>query len=479
VIASPRGDPSNAPIRIADGVSLFILEDQGVFFSVATQELQLFNPPAAYVWCCLEEGLAPYEIIAGYVAAFGVDETESSKIVYGLLHRWQGMGYIDGIDVPPPAAIDFTTALARLLANPALRAAFAAAPETTAERLAVRETDRAVFVGLDPNELEFQAQTLANKKKKFRHRKAETGNAATASFLRRLQTHAWEAPSRTHFYRLLDTMLCLRFSTAEQEDWVHPALTHVEIEGTAQADITLDVIEEHSGHVVVMDGDPVARCDHGNQLTREVLIIVRDTTINRTDFFLQIHAGVVSNGSHGVMLPAAAGGGKSTLTAALVNRGFRYLTDEIALLQNDTLDVRPVPFAITVKPGSLAPLSTDYPHLADSPRHRREDEQDVVYLIPPEQNRYPANGAPLLVRWIVFPRYGTDETTALRPLGKAEALSRLLSECLVVPKDLDRDSVAALIAWFSQTECFELPFSSLAEAAGLLRDLCLEDASAG
>ena len=423
--------------------------------------------------------MAPGEIITGYANAFGVAETDSRSAVTGLLHRWQGRGYIDGVELVPAAEIDFATALARLLSSPALRGSFADSPQATAERLAVRDEERDAFISLDPDQLEHQVQALTAKKKKYRHRKPEAGNASTASYIRRLQSHVWATPSRSRHYRLSTTLLRLRFSTPEQEQCVHPTLAHLEADGPAEADVTLDIIEERNGHVIVRDGVPIGLSGALNQLAREVLLLVRDITINRTSFFLQIHAGVVSHGEQSVLLPAAPGGGKSTLVAALAHHGFRYLTDEIALLEDETLHVRPVPFAITIKPGSVAPLSAYYPELSEAPLHRREDEQDVLYLVPPAQDRWPADGSPAPVRWIVFPRYAPGETTVLRPLGKAEALARLLGECLVVPKDLDRAGVANLVAWMRKVACFELPFSSLPDAAELLRNLCAEDRAAG
>src|SRR5882724_5764580 len=104
-------------IRIAPDVCLFLLEDEGVFFAESRQELHLFNTPAAFVWCCLEEGLAPADIVTAYGTAFG----------------W-------------------------LLTNPSLRADFARSPADTAGPLRVRSADLEAFVTLDPDALEAQAE---------------------------------------------------------------------------------------------------------------------------------------------------------------------------------------------------------------------------------------------------------------------------------------------------------------------------------
>ena len=66
-------DKSSAPaVSVEDHASLCVLGNHGVFFSAARQELQLFNGPATYVWCKLEDGHSPREIISAYAALFGV-----------------------------------------------------------------------------------------------------------------------------------------------------------------------------------------------------------------------------------------------------------------------------------------------------------------------------------------------------------------------------------------------------------------------
>ncbi len=172
-------DKSSAPaVSVEDHASLCVLGDHGVFFSAARQELQLFNGPATYVWCKLEDGHSPRKIISAYAALFGVLRQTAETQVGELLRRWQGLGDIDWIGPPPSATIDLTTALGRLLVNPSLRRAFAASPHDVARRLALRDTDIEAFAALDAKALEDQARMLEEKKRKFRDRRTEIGNAA-------------------------------------------------------------------------------------------------------------------------------------------------------------------------------------------------------------------------------------------------------------------------------------------------------------
>ena len=68
--------------------------------------------------------------------------------------------------------------------------------------------------------------------------------------------------------------------------------------------------------------------------------------------FLLIHAGVVERGGQALLLPGVSGAGKSTLCALLASRGWRLLSDEIAM-------VRPADGSILPHPdGSYPPRTT-------------------------------------------------------------------------------------------------------------------------
>jgi hypothetical protein len=467
-------------LSVADDVSLFVLDDQGVFFSETRQELYTFNTPATFVWCCLEEGLEPSGIASAYASAFGVHPDEAGRHVAAVLHQWQGLGYLSGFEGSGAPEIELTTALGRLLTNRSLRVDFARSPTETARALRIRPADLEALLALDPGELELQAELVSERHAALRLGAAAPGSeavfasvfaghrsvldVAAESRLRQLST-----PPRTRSYRLLTTTFALRFVSAAQVERVHPALAHLEIAPPAQVDVVLDVVEGDGGHLLLDDLLPAGHCARLDQLAPLVKARMRQMAVDRHPHFLQLHAGVVSDGERCLVLPGAPGCGKTTLTAALSLAGFQYFSDEFALLEEGTLEVRPVPLALTIKPGAVDVLAQHYPHVRDLPTHLREDAQIVRYLTPPAAALEPERSRP--VRWLVFPRYSPGAETALRPVGRAEALHRLMSECLALPNLLDRPGVEGLVKWIRGVDCFELPSSSLGDAVDLLKTL--------
>jgi len=273
--------------------------------------------------------------------------------------------------------------------------------------------------------------------------------------------------ARSGRYRLLGTTFRLRCATRAQHSLVHPALAHLEVADGTAPDVALDLLADGTGHAVLEDGRETDRCASLEALTPLVKASFWRLAVNRRRYFLQIHAAVLMRAGRCVLLPAEAGSGKSTLAAGLAATGFRYLSDEAALLELPSLRVRPVPLALTVKPGSVPLLEPWYPGLGALPAHRREDGKTVRYLEPPRRARLRDPDRSYPVAALVFPRVAPR--TRLRALPRAEALRRLLAQCLVLPEDLDAERVRLLVAWLRGLRCFELESGPLPQAMAAVR----------
>jgi len=264
-------------------------------------------------------------------------------------------------------------------------------------------------------------------------------------------------------YRLLDSSFRLRFSSIAQIQMVHPVLEHLQVHESSLDATVVDVAETIDGLIIYRDREFFSECAGLAELAPNIKSLVWSTAVNNHQFFLDIHAGVVGNGSMCILLPGPPGSGKSTLTALLAHAGYEFFSDEIALLSEGTFEVVPVPLAICVKESGIAALADTFPQLRELPLHLRGDGKRVAYLSPPPEAE-PAGQTTRPVTALLFPRFESRAPTRLEPIPKAVALKRLLEECVVVRTPLNRDRVAALVMWISRMPCYSLVFGSGSEA---------------
>jgi hypothetical protein len=190
-----------------------------------------------------------------------------------------------------------------------------------------------------------------------------------------------------------------------------------------------------------------------------------DSAIRAHDFLMYIHAGVVGTGRSCVLLPAAPGSGKSSLTAALVHRGFRYFSDEVALIEPATFHVPAMPLAMAIKSAGWELMARYHPAIESLPIHVRNDAKVLRYVPPPPDA---VSQVPAPASHLIFPRYEKDVPTRLTPLPRAEALGRLMDECLGLRRRLDQAIVRELVRWMGGIDCYALSFSCLETAADLV-----------
>jgi hypothetical protein len=467
-------------VNIADSVRLFVLDDGGVLFVGHTQELCTLNAAGTFIWCCIEEGLTAEQITAAYCRSFTVATVQGERHVASALAQWQGLGYIDGYAIPSGFEQPLLQALARLLVDETLRIEFEAAPNRVAARLGIGGEDLGDFLALDPEALRQQAQLEAARQIQNRGVSSTTsakvfsaicndGTSVLSAVAAAALLHASE-PAITSRYRMLETRICMRYGSTAQAERIAPVVAHLACDGCEPIDCVFDFVELEAGHVMLVDGVPVEYCPDLESLAPIVKNTLRRIATDRYCFLLEIHAGVVAVGEHCILFPGAPGQGKTTLTAALSCSGFRYFSDEVALLEEPNFAVRSVPLSLGIKPGAVDVLAPLYPEVRDLFVHAREDEQRVRYLSPPGYREDLPNSLP--VRWIVFPTYDANSETRLEPLSRAEALWRLLVECFSLPELLDEARVYALVQWLRGVECWALPLSSLAAGVELIQGLC-------
>ena len=145
---------------------------------------------------------------------------------------------------------------------------------------------------------------------------------------------------------------------------------------------------------------------------------------NHVHDLMVIHAAVLAKGDRAVILPAPSGGGKSTLAAALAFSGWRLLSDELTLLDLETLDVVALARPINLKNRSIDIMRDRCPDGAFAGLAEETIKGRVTLLAAPEESVIEVD-RPARAHWIVLPRYTADAPSEHAPLSPPRALVEL------------------------------------------------------
>jgi len=185
--------------------------------------------------------------------------------------------------------------------------------------------------------------------------------------------------------------------------------------------------------------------------------------------YLIIHAAVIEQGGRAVVLPATPGSGKSTLCAALINRGWRLLSDELALY-----DIKQRLIYGMARPVNLKNLSIDViqGHSPDAVMTSSvpDTTKGTVALMRPPEESVRRVAEPALPAWIVLPRYQAGAAPQLEKYSKARTLMLIADQSFNynVHGRSGFDAVGDLV---EQCACYQFTYSRLSDAESIFADL--------
>ena len=143
----------------------------------------------------------------------------------------------------------------------------------------------------------------------------------------------------------------------------------------------------------------------------------------RLNAYLLLHAGVVARADKAVILPAAPGSGKSTLTCALHLAGWRFLSDEFGVIDTERDMLLPL-----MKPAALKNRSIEVigglPGATLGPVFPKTRKGDVAHFVPLRDSVL-SRHRPALPRLVVFPQYRAGARLRCTPLSTADTALRL------------------------------------------------------
>jgi HprK-related kinase A len=162
-------------------------------------------------------------------------------------------------------------------------------------------------------------------------------------------------------------------------------------------------------------------------------------------------------------MPSPSGSGKSTLCAGLVNRGWRLLSDELAVLDPADGMLVSIPRPVSLKNASIEIIREFAPAAPIGAVVHDTVKGSVAHMQPPPEsvNREHERARP---RWVVLPRYTPESAPRFVPLSRARAFMHLLENAFNF--DVHGAGGFDLLAGsIDQCESFEFHYSRLEDAA--------------
>jgi hypothetical protein len=259
-----------------------------------------------------------------------------------------------------------------------------------------------------------------------------------------------------------------RIRVQYEDDRVHltldPMLAHLTSpQPSDHADLVMDIGVENGCYAIRIDADDVDQCRDATRLAPLVKYWLVRSVVEKGPIGIGLHAAAVVRGDACVLMPAAAGSGKSTLSAALMRNGYAYLADDFVLFDPMERNIVGMASCIAVKKGAWTLLAEIFPEVAGLPIHRRADDQVVRYL-PPLPADPVLRNAGHRVTHIVFPQRAADTRLRVENVRQAAALARLISGAYFTAGFLRRSEVEAFADLVANADCYEIRYGDFGEA---------------
>lgn len=146
---------------------------------------------------------------------------------------------------------------------------------------------------------------------------------------------------------------------------------------------------------------------------------------NHAHQYLILHAAVVEKNGRAMILPAPPGSGKSTLCAALINRDWRLLSDELTLVRLADGLIEPISRPVSLKNHSIEIVRGLSKDIVVGQACADTGKGTVAHMRPPAESvrrmEEPARPA-----WVVFPQYIQNGELGFEARGKSTAFVELV-----------------------------------------------------
>lgn len=140
--------------------------------------------------------------------------------------------------------------------------------------------------------------------------------------------------------------------------------------------------------------------------------------------YLMLHAAVLERDGLAVIMPAPPGSGKSTLCAGLLHRGWRLLSDEMALIAVGSSLLTPMVRPVSLKNRSIELMQAYVPEAVFNQVTHNTSKGSVTHMKVPDEHLRRMD-EPATPRWVIFPQYVAGAAATLNPLPRGQSMLEL------------------------------------------------------
>lgn len=214
----------------------------------------------------------------------------------------------------------------------------------------------------------------------------------------------------------------------------------------------IKVATERRGRFLLEDGIGTISGDlDRKQVSTKLLAATIKALVRDMQKCLPLRAGVVVANGKAILIPEVAGVGKSVFTAWLLYRGLQYVSDALAVMDPETLNVGGLPSALRIPSEMAGSVLSAAPFLGCA-----LVPCDTAIILRPETQPVSTGG-----RWpvgiIIFPVFQSGATLGIQPMSPAAAGLQLVS-CNLAPGNSSDGGVSAIARLVRSTVALSVVF---------------------
>ena len=258
-------------------------------------------------------------------------------------------------------------------------------------------------------------------------------------------------------YRVGNNILKIIYQTEKIKEVLEKPFKHLEIYNSNNCKVSFDIKEGIKRLFLFKNDELKFEClkKEYHLLEAKLAEIFTSVYHKNENWLSSFHASSVSKNSKSILILGHSGSGKSTLTSLLCLNGFRFISDDLVLM-NENQEIYDNPMATSLKESSWKPIINHYPKLNNIEAVKISKKGNrVKYLdfhgLQKNHNKH------FEIKDLLWVNYNSNSKNLIRLIDEKESLKRLIPETWIKN---DIDSIKNWINWFKKSESWEICYNN-------------------